>query len=534
MSLTEVQRAQATYNLIIRKTEKYQSDLAKYQETSAGKIDLMKTSWTNLTTELGENVIPIFAKLSTIITDIDNHLTSFIDHIQNSKLPELILKARDAGLIDPTGWALEIAWAEAMTAARTDSDEKDIKKQMQERIAQVNKTDEELQGHALEFGNDLETIEKDYEEDLKENWKDYQQDKQDITMDYIEKGVEIEKDYGDRLKDLQSKLTDDIAKAWSNYYDDVANVNQDYNQDLQDAADDYHQKQLDAEEDFQRKMRDLRQKFLFDLEDAIRERDAKQAMLLIRQYNYDKQQAQQDKTDKYEDMKTDYKRELDELKKQKARKLAELRDQLNKQLADIQIEYNKELAELNTWKAEEYAARETWYDKELALAESQWKTHNEEAAQARRDDIFNLVNSYNKQYSLTVNQWDRMLTYVGQIIGQDGTLTKALEAFAAYSESLLSQAFSITPPSSTLTPSQNFHWGGSYANGGQITVSKPTLAMFGERGTETATFTKGAKSSSKGELGIRLYLSDELRAEIVDDALGEFENVLVSIERTQR
>jgi hypothetical protein len=81
-------------------------------------------------------------------------------------------------------------------------------------------------------------------------------------------------------------------------------------------------------------------------------------------------------------------------------------------------------------------------------------------------------------------------------------------------------------PSTTLTPQQQFNWGGSYAGGGSIVANKPTLALFGERGAERATFTPLSKGKGgiEGKVQIEVLLSPDLEARIIDSAVGEVAN----------
>jgi len=283
---------------------------------------------------------------------------------------------------------------------------------------------------------------------------------------------------------------------------------------------------LKAEEDFQNRMRDLRQKFLFDLEDAIRERDAKQAMSLIRQYNFERRQEEQNRDDNIEDINKQYKIELAELKRQKARKLAELKNELNSRLAEIQLEYQRELEELSIWKQREYEERELWYKREL---EQIWDNYEDQMSALRTQrgrDLEDLADYLKSKYDYNKKWMDALYKYTEYLIGNKGILTQLWQNYYALTSSL---------PTPNLTPQQIFNWGGSYANGGEIVANKPTLALFGERGAERATFTPLGKSGSKeGKLQIELVLSPDLEARIIDSAMGEFADELetaISIKR---
>jgi hypothetical protein len=521
MSLTEQQRAQATYNLILQKTKKYQDDLEEYQKTAPGRIDRAKASFTNLATTIGEQVIPVWA-------DFVGWLGKSAEALENNIKKATELRAKG---IYSYGSRYGTAQYVSPTPRIEKSKEPIIETGfLKNAIEDYENLMESLNEASSALWDKTLEIQEDYTEQLNDNYEDWLRKKEDLLIRYNQKLDDIEQQYVQKLEDLDIKVAQQKEDAWRRYYQELEDINIWYNQAIANENYEYQQKLLKSEEDFQNKMRDLRQKFLFDLEDAIQERDAKQAMLLIRRYNFDRQKAQQEREDNREELKRQYLEELAELKRQKARKLAEARDELNRKFEDIQREYQRELEELQIWKQREYEERELWYQRELEQAEKNYKYQNERAAKSRNDALKDMVKDFTKEYKLTAKKWSELLKLTDAYIGENGALRLLMKNFQAF----WLMANPLLFPS-TLSPMQQVNWGGAYASGGEITVSKPTLALFGEGGMETATFTRGnSKSSAHGELGIKLYLSEDLRAEIVEDALGEFDNVLVSIERSQR
>ena len=517
MSLTEQQRAQATYNLILRKTAKYQDDLREYQNTAPGKIDKAKRAFTDFTTKLGENVIPAFAALADILTTVLDRLTHFMTKIQESRLPEWIMKLSEIApfLVG----AASYSWAKSATDKGLSEPSLDTG-WLKNRIAEEEKLYGELQVWAEETGDKILEIEKDFEQDSADAWEDYLQNKEDLFIQYNQKAEDIERDFVQKLEDIDLKVTQKKEDAWTDYYQGIADINDWYNQAVEEANYNHQQDLLKAEEEFQNEMRDLRQRFLFDLEDAVRERDAKQAMLLIRQYNFDRQQAQQSHEDDQDEINENYKHELAELKKQKARKLAELKDELNRKFAQIQLEYQRELAELDIWKQREYEERELWYQRELEQAKTNYDRHIEELQLNRTRQLKELSKTMAEEYKLQGNHLNDLFKLIEAYIGANGYITKLWQAYNDY----ISQSAAV--PSTTLTPQQQFNWGGSYAGGGSIVANKPTLALFGERGAERATFTPLSKGKGgiEGKVQIEVLLSPDLEARIIDSAVGEVAN----------
>lgn len=540
MSLTEQQRAQATYNLILEKTAKYQNDLAAYQQTAPGMIDDLKASWTDLKTEIG-SLISVYGVYARVLDFVLEGIVNFVREVRKSKINELfveqagniagVIAVLDAYRDKLKGKPLEGSAVDIFNKAKKGFTE-GLKEPVIETGWLRNALEEgermanELPPIAEEIGDKLLEIEKDFEEESADAWKDYLRDKEDLLIQYGQKAEDIERQAVQKLEDLDIKVTQQKEDAWTDYYQGLEDINIWYNQAIEDANYEHQQNLLKAEEDFQNKMRDLRQKFLFDLEDAIRERDAKQAMSLIRQYNFERRQEEQNRDDNIEDINKQYKIELAELKRQKARKLAELKNELNSRLAEIQLEYQRELEELSIWKQREYEERELWYKREL---EQIWDNYEDQMSALRTQrerDLKDLANYLKSKYNYNKRWIDELYKYTEYIIGDKGILTKLWRDYYALSSSL---------PTPNLTPQQIFNWGGSYANGGEITANKPTLALFGERGAERATFTPLGKSGSKeGKLQIELVLSPDLEARIIDSAMGEFADELetaISIKR---
>ena len=98
------------------------------------------------------------------------------------------------------------------------------------------------------------------------------------------------------------------------------------------------------------------------------------------------------------------------------------------------------------------------------------------------------------------------------------------------------------PPPGT-EPAELINPGGGFAEGGTVIARKPTLALFGERGAEAATFTPlgrvgrnegrlfgdSSLGSARGEssMSLRVLLDPGLRAEIINQALVDMADVII-------
>jgi hypothetical protein len=68
------------------------------------------------------------------------------------------------------------------------------------------------------------------------------------------------------------------------------------------------------------------------------------------------------------------------------------------------------------------------------------------------------------------------------------------------------------------------------AEGGTVYATRPTVALFGERGPEYATFTPVSKmGSGGGKVVVAVALSPDLEGRIINNALDEFANIAVEV-----
>lgn len=540
MSLTEAERAYATYVLVLEKTAKYSNDLALYQESLTGKLDSSKAAITDLRVEIGDNFLPVWVMLmgwyERILMGVNGLITAFkllgleiavagaqlrllmggkymsADELRRQLAPELFDKPfqlDDLEMWDDEGKRKFLDNAEGIS--------------------------EDFTELVTETGDELLDIQQDYQDKSEDLLKDYKQKQEDIMQQYAEKAADIERQYGEKLLDAQLDRQQKIQDAWSDYYYDLREIGIWYNNAIEDLNRKHREEEIKAEEDYQRKLLELKEEFLFDMEDAIRERDARQAFMLIRRYNLDKKQLERNRDDEQDDIDDNYERELAELKRQRAEKLRSLREELNRKFAEIQREYERELNELVIWKQREYDEREIWLARELDQAKLWYDRQMEELRRDldRRLTVLSkaMYDQYKLQGARLKNFFDQLKAY----IGNNGALTQLWKNYATWLQTLpLIPNVSIpnitgapAPNARPITPIPSF------ATGGSMIANKPTIAMFGERGAELATFTplNGGGNGSNGKVAIELFLSPDLEARVVEHSLGEMADVLVSMTR---
>jgi len=144
---------------------------------------------------------------------------------------------------------------------------------------------------ALEdFGKDVLEEQQDYQDAFTAAEEEFGRDIEEIKQDYYDEWYEIAKEYWDTIKKIDEKEREDILDAREELAKDIADANKDFNEKIAEENEKYREKEIKAQKDYQEALRRLREEFLFDLEDALRKRDASQVMRLIRRYNLDKAQ----------------------------------------------------------------------------------------------------------------------------------------------------------------------------------------------------------------------------------------------------
>jgi hypothetical protein len=180
-----------------------------------------------------------------------------------------------------------------------------------------------------------------------------------------------------------------LGRKIQDYLRDQFLINRDVNKKIADANADHRRSEVDAEAKFQEKMRQLREKYLFDLEDALRERDARQVIRLAKQYGMDKRAAinehelQQNQTDQ---------QFIDSIKA--------IEDERKQRLADLKYSF-----ELEQKRAAENHAIEM-----------------ERLEQDKQDRLLKFKDALKEEFDMTSASADAMLAYLSTIYGEDGAI----------------------------------------------------------------------------------------------------------------
>jgi hypothetical protein len=401
-------------------------------------------------------------------------------------------------------------------------------------------------------------------------------DLDEANAEHLEKESELSKEHYKKEDELLAESLDNRVKLWEEYQEDIANINEDLAEDIagyqldaqretvdldreyqlsqQDANRKYHEQEIKAERDYQERMKRLRDEFLFDLEDALRERDALQVLRLIRRYKLDVEQEKKAGEEAAKERKDNYQQELEDLKRKHEEQERQNRIDLQRQIDDANTAAEQKRID----------AKENWDKAVIEEAAALAKRKEEEDANyadrqvALEKDLKDSTDKINKALGDWAAEHNVSMATIKAIImgymGKDGILPAIYNEYIAvvdaaadkYSDDMAQmqasldayvadvqkQAEVLKSLGAPMTPSPT--WGVPqgqsmpdpskfHAKGGSFIATKPTMAVFGEAGAEMATFTplgKGGKGKS-GRGTLEVSLAPGLIGQIVDNTLGE-------------
>lgn len=348
-------------------------------------------------------------------------------------------------------------------------------------------------------------------------------------------------DFTRKIHDIVVDTQRRIAEATQKYQTDVANENISAATKRADAERVYRNNELDAEARFQEQLRQLREKFLFDLEDALRERDARQVLRLTRQYQMDVENTTKEAELAAKERQRAHEEEMRQLAEQHAERLRLLAQAYEQEIAMIHLQEQQKME-----------------DAALAYARDQ-----ADAKKAAADRIEQMALDFARQYNLTQEQaaalvkmlqgyfgtsgpvaqlYNNLYSYIMRLVGLANAALTALGGFATQQPGTIPGAGSPTPPS-------------THAKGGSLLAVRPTRAIFGEAGAEMVTFTPISQISqhqqnvakafsdininanqqqgAAGNLELVVTLDPNLKAEIVNESMYNVSTIVREVNRSR-
>ena len=376
----------------------------------------------------------------------------------------------------------------------------------------------------------------------------------DAIFKIQEMAISLENAIAKELRSFENQVAADAAKFALKMQQlvqklqfDIAKTNRQFNDKVAEANDDYRDNEVKAEEDYQEKLRKLREQFLFNLEDALRERDARQIIRLIREYNLKRDQLNRERVLEQEDNK----RKLED-------QISDLRAQRDARIRELELEAQFRSSQMQAQFALEQELRRKQHEQRVA----EMRISAKERLDAFLRELVKSGDLTIEEARLIAGAFDMFFGPGGQIEGSISYLTELLQVAAVAAiqainriKAAIAGVFSISksmskgfdkglPPGSVEIPS-----GIGAAEGGSFLVTRPTQFVAGDAGPEVAQFTPlkregrdvntlfsdvGVGRRNTNPSRVVIGLEDGLIANIVDSAVGAAGNVIIDIQRVER
>ena len=213
----------------------------------------------------------------------------------------------------------------------------------------------------------------------------------DITKEYAQKRADAERVYANKIEDINRKYAEKIADIDAAQWEAREQARADEEQ---------------REREFQNRMQELKEKFLMDLDDALHERNARQILKLIKQYNLDKLQMERQHAIEEENA-----RETERIRQESFDRQREAaKEARDRELEDAKIDFDRKMEELKIQEEREV---------EAAVLKANRKLQDLEKENLDRNTLIaaGLVNDYNLTQSMLA-QIDQLFTdHYGYVTG---------------------------------------------------------------------------------------------------------------------
>lgn len=335
-------------------------------------------------------------------------------------------------------------------------------------------------------------------------------------QDWADGVAKADQKISDKLDDIQTKLTDKLIDLRTRLDRDLVDIDRNSANKRIDAIHKFNTQEVRLREDHQRRLKELERKYLFDLEDAVRERDARRVLNLQRAYNMQRQKENEDFKLAEKRRRQDFKNELADIERQR-REARQLRqEQYKEQVADAHLAAERQRRDAQLAYQRQLRDLRTQIDRQLR-------------EQAR---------GIQAQLNLNGDGLDALYQQLLAAYGPNGWV----EAFYQRYAQIIASAGGYT----AATPGHNF--GSIYPGrqrGGTFTAMGPGLVPVGEGRPEQVTVTPlsagdgrpsaGFRQGGEGgklQLQVDVQADDKLMVEVTDHVSNEVADVVAKVTRT--
>jgi len=577
--LDQTTRAALTLEVVLENLAALEEDAADISEVTAGKTRELSAAWEDFTLLIGQRTLPLLDELIEVLTIDLRKAIDFFSTTPGVLPPDEIEKSIQA--LRDFGFSEEFVASQAKflyeqwekfgdKLDEIDGKDVDIEVNVKVNYDGMEFTAEEIENISKatqQLGEEITEIELEAEADRIDTINEYLDDKEEMQEEHNRRLEDIEADHQDRMDDIDEKAAQRRADEIADYEFKVAEEIRSSAFRKEEAERKYRERELREERKFQEKLRQLRENFLLDLEDAVRDRDARQIIRLTRQYNLRRDQMVREEKINKEDRQAAFEEELRQIEFQRKERLRQLYLEHQQRIEEINLQAKREAAQEQIEYERKQAAEDERYTDAQNKRSDRLNEQLNDINAAAADRIAAIIIGLQEEYNLTEDQLKLVLSLWEDYHGPDGRINQAvndgvtaainrmnqLAAYALQLRALLATAFPSTNPND-MNPlrkdwQSDFENAGPQAKGGTIIAREPTVALFGEAGPEMATFTPlnklsdasmpgtqmfSSRDSQTGRISLEMLLSPDLEARIIDNTLNEVADVVYRIERERR
>jgi hypothetical protein len=351
---------------------------------------------------------------------------------------------------------------------------------------------------------------------------------------YDEQVTRAEQNLAESLLRIEEQFNERRERMRLDLIHDIEDIERNAAERRLEVTRDYHLTEERELEDHRIKMQRLERDFLVDLEDAVRERDARAVLDLRRRYKRERQEAEDDFKLRQKRRKEDFDLELVEIERQKQVRTALRIEEFNEEIRQLNEQENLRQAQARRDFENRIRLLKDNLEHQLELeakkhaASLQLEAEHTEALRKMLEAKYGpggLVDAYMRAYLSTINQ--------------------ALTTQPATMEEAIRMGLGVPPSTQTTStsPGDRFigqHLPEGFQRGGTLFATSPTLVRVGETperidvtrlSASTGRPREGSPMGDKMEILLKVLADEGLKIDVADFTMSEIADVIVEINR---
>lgn len=535
-TLSDTQRALIVTDIVIEEGNKLKEDAAKFQENWAGKVEESQKKIDNLTERIGEGLIVILAELMGALGDLATFLEDTFDTATTAAAQSILIIEnwfhRQILIAEKTRQKMQEERRRWLTPEEMDLIRREATLEANAATAEkVAEQNEEAYGIMSDASDAHGKVIEDWADTMDTAWHKVMQIIAKESPKLAQQEEKLITDLERRLDQITERFGERRRQLMMQYNRAIEDIDRQATERRTEVTRQYHLNEERALEDHRIRMQQIEEDYLWDLTDAVRERDAKAVLMAKRRYERERKQERQDYRLEKSRRNEDFKLELQDIEYQRRMRRAQRLEEFNERMAEL--EYQEEL--------ERQKAQENHSQKMRDLHKQFFEELN-----LKIDHITEDLNLDSEHYEELAK---RLLAYWGPHGYHQQVLDGALSITTSYADAMRTILQSIYGGTTTL--GSGISVGEEpipYQRGGTFYATSPTMLKVGET-PERVDITRlsaatgavrdaratGGPGGQRLQVDLNVLADDRLIVEVADQTMNEVADVFVDIQRdTQR